>query len=302
MKGSRRAFATLIIVAAIATVTVFTPTANAETSAELPPEVPATVYEIQPVLDAHQAKIETFNKEITATLVSDVNSPASDSLKKDVEELIAKGPGNPLDGYYTLLQTITFKAEYLKMVAALDNAYLQYRDTVNLKVTEWKTAVQAEKDRLAEEERKRQEAEAEAARKAAEETAQNNSSNSGSSSNGNYSGNTNNNTGYSGGGGGESQEQRLARIASTLPFYVPPIIITDRCMQSVPNALGCYAWQSVIEVTSRGLSRNDCVVKHIIAHETRHYQQHMEGLADNHDGPWLENDAAAFAYGYGCRP
>lgn len=105
---------------------------------------------------------------------------------------------------------------------------------------------------------------------------------------------------------GESREQRVARIAASLPFSLPGAVQFWDCASVHSQALACYK-DGTIYLTPRGLDRPDCRVRESIAHEYRHYWQHVNGKFQlTPDGSaylnaeWLEADARAFAAPYGC--
>lgn len=105
---------------------------------------------------------------------------------------------------------------------------------------------------------------------------------------------------------GETREQRVARIAASLPFSLPGAVQFWDCASVHAQALACYK-DGTIYITPRGLDRPDCRVRESIAHEYRHWWQHQNGKFQlTPDGSaylnaeWLEADARAFAAPYGC--
>lgn len=103
----------------------------------------------------------------------------------------------------------------------------------------------------------------------------------------------------------ETSQARVNRIAAALGFINIPVIIQDGCAQ-FSNAIGCYAFDGTIHITSYGLTKSDCTLRVAIAHEWKHYQQDINGQIQfdasgnvtNRD--WLEADAGAFGYAHGC--
>lgn len=107
---------------------------------------------------------------------------------------------------------------------------------------------------------------------------------------------------------GESDLGRLQRIASTLPFAVPTIVIGSCDSTGLAAAVACYSvGGDVITVIPSYLSRPDCKLRRVIAHESRHYWQYTTGkLTFDSSGqvsnaPWAESDAYAFGDSYGCK-
>lgn len=105
---------------------------------------------------------------------------------------------------------------------------------------------------------------------------------------------------------GESAQARVNRIAAGLGFIGIPVVIQSGC-GSIGGALACYTPGSgVIAVTPAGLGRSDCTLRIAIAHEWKHHLQNNAGqiqfdAAGNiTNRAWLESDANAFGYRYGC--
>lgn len=103
----------------------------------------------------------------------------------------------------------------------------------------------------------------------------------------------------------ETSQARVNRIAASLGFINIPVVIQDGCAQ-FSNAIGCYAFDGTIHITSYGLTKSDCTLRVAIAHEWKHSQQDVNGQIQfdangnitNRD--WLEADAGAFGYAHGC--
>ena len=193
------------------------------------------------------------------------------------------------------LGTNLYPIDFVKFVKNLNEAADAKIAEVEAPVVAWETELVAEKERIriAEEARK-----AEQARKAAEAAQQAANAARRSSP---RSGPVKATTPVA----GESQQGRLSRIIASLPFSVPSVVV-GTC-PGVTNALGCYGYNSVLVLTQRVLGRSDCSIVSVIAHESRHYQQHMNGqIQFSADGTevlnrdWLESDATSFASSYGC--
>lgn len=105
-----------------------------------------------------------------------------------------------------------------------------------------------------------------------------------------------------------SPEDRLSALATSLPFTVQPIIISDDCGDVHAVAWGCYDMMlndspGIIRITNDGLALSDGELRAIIAHEQRHHQQLVSGASrfsfdhlSNID--WLELDAYPFGDRY----
>lgn len=96
------------------------------------------------------------------------------------------------------------------------------------------------------------------------------------------------------GSGVDAQDEaRLIGLVPQLGMDVPDIILGNTCGGS--NTLGCYFYSGKIELTPLSFAYDDCVLLNTIAHETRHYQQHINGTYLNMSVDEMEEDAHSYA-------
>jgi hypothetical protein len=103
----------------------------------------------------------------------------------------------------------------------------------------------------------------------------------------------------------ETVTQRLTRLMGQLPFTIE-VKVTSCSGTPWAYVLGCYGvGESFVQVTEYGLTKPDCRLREVLAHEYRHYMQWRDGLitydsAGDINVAWLEADADAWASKYGC--
>lgn len=171
-------------------------------------------------------------------------------------------------------------------------------DELEATAVAWETELVAEKERIriAEEKRKAEEAARKAAAEAAAAAARASHTPSGGYSAAPRSSSSSD-------GGGESAQARISRLAGHLPFRVPYHF--GSC--GAASQIACYYVGGSIVVNANGLgSMRDCRVIYGLAHEYKHLLQYQAGQIQYSGGQisnhaWLEADAMAFGYRYGCR-
>lgn len=186
----------------------------------------------------------------------------------------------------------------------VESSVSEWRTSVDVAFEAWKVAVNEENARIVEEERLRAEAEArrqaelEAQRQAeaqaaARLAAQRNSQPASATS----STPANVSAPVAARPAGETAAQRVNRLQARLGINVSYVFAA--C--DTPRAMGCYLpGQASFRITPLGLSKNDRTLCGTILHESRHIQQHQQGLIKyTGDGgyanaPWLESDANAY--------
>lgn len=107
----------------------------------------------------------------------------------------------------------------------------------------------------------------------------------------------------------ETFDQRYWRLAQGITVPVPGYQLVEKCDSAPPNAIGCYGIaQHYIKITHRAAAMSDCMLRRVIAHESYHYYQWVNGhiiLSNDTMGIVVNKDqleAAAYAYdaAYGC--
>lgn len=233
-------------------------------------------------------KINEINEKITVANMGKSGTtptPALVALEGEANKLISES------AYHNVVDLMTLDLfgsnmdvnDRVEAEEVANTAVAEHVSKLNDALVAWETEVVAENARI-------QAAEEEAARQAAAAAAA--AANNSGGGGGNYSGG-------GGGGGGEDLRSRIQRIMNSMPFNYGFNI--GAC--HVSNALGCYLTDgSGITFTSLLDSYGDCMVRVTIAHEWRHSWQDSQGLitAENYESGWLEADAGAFGYQYGC--